>query len=73
VIRQLGKNGVAHRSRPADIKAAEMLEHLSARRHRSVEIRAILTPAAQAEVGLLATLCGGRTRIAVRAAGDPGH
>jgi hypothetical protein len=71
VIRQLGKNGVAHRSRPPEVEAAEVLDNTAALRHHPLRISAVFASTAKAEVGFLTATCGGGTCVAVQAAGDP--
>src|SRR5260370_11921431 len=66
VIRQLGKNGVAHWSRPPEVEASEVLENLAALRHHPLRVAASLALTPKAEVGLLAATKSGGTCIAVQ-------
>src|SRR6202022_3178670 len=65
VIRQLGKSGVAHRSRPPEVEAAEVLDYTAAFRHHPLRISAVFASTAKAEVGFLAAAKSGWTCIAV--------
>jgi hypothetical protein len=46
VIRQLGKNGVAHWSRPPEVEPAEVLDNLAALRHHPLRVEASIASTA---------------------------